>query len=164
MWKFSQFCDILLSEVRWERFSKRANPTIMEITVMKKIVISGSISLSDKMKNIANQLTDMGYMVVIPEEVEWDNIPQNKYDEYKKELSMQYFNEIAKEDTYAVLAVNDVKRGIENYIGASTFAEIAIAFFFGKKIFALNDIYEPYKDELSAWGVIPLNGKLSDIK
>ena len=30
---------------------------------MKKIVISGSISLLEKMKNISSQLTDMGYMV-----------------------------------------------------------------------------------------------------
>ena len=131
---------------------------------MKKIVISGSIALLDKMKNIANQLTGMGYMVVIPKEVEWDSIPNDKHDESKKEFSMEYFNEIAKEDTYAVLAVNDMKRGITNYIGASTFAEIAIAFYFGKKIFVLNDIYEPFKDELSAWDVVPLNGELSGIK
>ena len=130
---------------------------------MKKIVISGSMSLLDKIKNIANQLTDMVYMVVIPEEVEWANVPQDKYDEYKKELSLKYFNEIAKDDTHAVLAVNDTKRGIANYIGASAFAEIAIAFYFGKKIFVLNDIYEPYKDELLAWGVIPLNGKINSI-
>ena len=137
---------------------------ITEIIVMKKIVVSGSMSLSEKMKNIKRQLTDIGYMVVIPEEIEWDSIPKDKYDEYKKELSLKYFNEIAKEDTYAVLAVNDMKRGIENYIGASTFAEIAIAFYFGKKIFVLNEIFEPYKDELSAWSVVPLNGNLSNIK
>lgn len=130
---------------------------------MKKIVISGSISLLDQMKNIANQLIDMGYMVVIPEEVKWDNIPKDKCDEYKKELSLRYFNEITKDDTHAVLVVNDIKRGMTNYIGANTFAEVAIAFCFGKKIFVLNEIFEPYKDELLAWGVIPLNGKLSSI-
>ena len=131
---------------------------------MKKIVISGSMSSLDKMKNIANQLIEMGYMAVIPEEVEWNNIPEDEHDAYKKELSMAYFSEIAQDDTYAVLAVNDTKREIANYIGASSFAEIAIAFYFGKKMFVLNDIYEPYKDELSAWGVVPLYGKLSGIK
>lgn len=130
---------------------------------MKKIVVSGTMSLTDKMKNIAKQLTDIGYTVVIPDEVEWDSISNEKFSEYKKELSMKYFDEIAKEDTYAVLAVNDMKRGITNYIGASTFAEIAIAFYFGKKIFVLNDIYEPFKDELSAWGVVPLNGILNGV-
>ena len=127
-------------------------------------MISGSISLLDKMKGIANQLIAMGYTVVIPEEVDWNNIPKDKFGEYKKALSMKYFSEIAKEDTHAVLVANDVKRGIANYIGASTFAEIAIAFYFGKRIFILNDLYDPYHDELTAWGVVPLNGTLSSIK
>ena len=130
---------------------------------MRKIVISGSIALLGKMKSIANQLTEMGYMVVIPDEVEWDSIPRDDYAEYKKGLSMKYFKEIAKDDTYAVLAVNDMKRGIADYIGASTFAEIAIAFYFGKTVYLLNGIYDQYKDELTAWGVIPLNGDLSGI-
>lgn len=51
---------------------------------------------------------------------------------------------------------------IPNYIGANTFAEIAIAFYFGKKVFLLNDIYEPYSDELIAWGAIPLKGEIKD--
>ena len=130
---------------------------------MKKIIISGSMSLLEKMKNIANQLISMGYAVIIPAEVDWKNIPKEKVAECKKALSIEYFNEIAKDDTYAILVVNDTKKGNANYIGASAFAEIAIAFHFCKKVFILNDIYDPYKDELSAWGVIPLNGKLSNI-
>ena len=35
---------------------------------------------------------------------------------------------------------------------------------FNKKVYLLNDIYEPYKDELIAWGVIPLNGNLKLLK
>ena len=128
---------------------------------MKKIIISGSMLLLKKMKNIASQLIDMGYAVIIPEEADWNNIPKEKFAERKKALSREYFNEIAKEDTHAILVVNDTKEERVNYIGASAFAEIAIAFYFSKKIFLLNDIYDPYKDELLAWGVIPLNGKLS---
>ena len=115
------------------------------------------------MKSIANQLIDMGYIVVIPKEVDWDNIPKENHSACKKELSMEYFDEIAKEDTHAILVVNDMKRETENYIGASTFAEIAIAFYFDKKIFILNNIYSPYKEELSTWGAILLNGKLNNI-
>ena len=115
------------------------------------------------MKDTANQLMCMGYMVVVPEDVDWSIIHEVNINERKKDLSMRYFNEIAKEDTYAVLVVNDMKRGMANYIGASTFAEIAVAFYLGKKIFILNDIYNPYKYELSAWGVIPLYGRLSGI-
>ena len=130
---------------------------------MKKIIISGSMSLLEEIKNIASQLFDRGYKVIIPEKIDWDTIPESKYNECKKSLSMEYFNEIAKEDTYAILVVNEAKKGISNYIGASAFSEIAIAFYFGKKIFILNDIYDPYKDELSAWGVIPLGGELSGV-
>ena len=131
---------------------------------MGKIVISGSVFLLDNMRRIKNQLVDMGYTVVIPEEINWADIPKAKISEYKKELSVKYFNEIAAEDTYAVLVVNDAKMGTENYIGANTFAEIAIAFYFSKRIFLLNDMYDPYSDELLAWGAIPLCGKLSGIK
>jgi len=123
---------------------------------MRKIVISGSMSLLDKMKDMAAQLADMGYATVLPEAFDGDIPP-------KAELSMNYFREIAKDDTYAVLIVNDAKQGIANYIGASAFAEAAIAFYFGKAIFVLHDLYDPYKDELSAWGTIPLYGKLRGI-
>ena len=150
-------------EVRWDDIPRKHFFMPTEVTAMKKIVISGSISLLEKMKTVSSQLTDMGYLVILPEEVDWGTISEDKYGEYKKALSMGYFNEIAQADTYAVLAVNDTKRGIENYIGASAFAEIAIAVYSGKKVFVLNDLYEPYKDELSAWGVIPLHGKLCRI-
>ena len=123
---------------------------------MRKIVISGSMSLLDKMKDIAEQLADMGYATVLPEEFDGDIPP-------KAELSMNYFREIAKDDTYAVLVVNEAKRGIANYIGPSAFAETAIAFYFGKRIFLLHDLYAPYRDELAAWGVVPLYGELSHI-
>ena len=130
---------------------------------MQKIIISGSMSFIDKMSDTANQLMETGYRTVLPEGVDWSAVPAANINERKKELSIGYFNEIAMEDTYAVLVVNEMKRGIANYIGASTFAEIAIAFYFGKKIYLLNDIYDPYNDELSAWGVIPLHRKLSGI-
>ena len=60
----------------------------------------------------------------------------------------------------AVLVVNPPKQGVGHYIGANAFAEIAIAFYFGKKIFLLYDQFPPYADELSAWGVVPLRGDL----
>ena len=60
-----------------------------------------------------------------------------------------------------MLVVNSDKKGVKNYIGANTFAEIAIAFYFEKKLYLLNDIYGPYSDELLAWNVIPLKGNLN---
>ena len=39
-----------------------------------------------------------------------------------------------------------------------------MAFYFNKRIYLLNDIYEPYRDELEGWNVIALKGNLEDIK
>ena len=38
------------------------------------------------------------------------------------------------------------------------------AFYFGKKIFLLNDFFEPYADELVAWGAIPLKKNIEKIQ
>jgi len=121
------------------------------------------MSLIDKMKNVATKLETMGYVTVLPNEDDWSSIPTDKKNDYKKEVSMKYFKEIAKEDTSAVLVINEPKKGTKNYIGANTFAEIAIAFYFGKKIYLLNDFYNQLIDELAGWGAVPLYGVLSDI-
>ena len=73
--------------------------------------------------------------------------------------SRAHFNRIISNDIY-VLIVNEEKNGIKNYIGPNSLCEIACSFYCNRKIFLLNDIYEPYKDELYAWGVIPLKGDL----
>ena len=60
--------------------------------------------------------------------------------------------------------INEEKNGKPNYVGANSFAEIAMGFYFGKTVFLKNDIYEPFADELVGWGVIPLKGNLDAIK
>ena len=128
---------------------------------MKKIIICGSMSLIEKMKDIATQLHLMGYNTILPAEEDWSTIPTEKINDYKRKVSMLHFSAIANEDTHAILVVNDAKKEIDNYIGANSFAEIAVAFYFGKEIFLLNDVYNPYKDELFAWGAISLRGELA---
>lgn len=76
---------------------------------------------------------------------------------------MRHFDEICKDEIDVLSAVNDTKNNIENYIGHNTFAEIAMAFYKQKKVYVLNDLYEPYLDELEGWGVIPLKGDLEGI-
>ena len=82
----------------------------------------------------------------------------------KTDASKLHFDEIANKKTDIVLAVNVTKNGIDKYIGPNTFAEIAMAFYFNKKIYLLNDIYEPYKDELEGWNTIALKGNLENIR
>ena len=81
----------------------------------------------------------------------------------KGDATKLHFDEITNENTDIVLAVNVTKNGIDNYIGPNTFAEIAMALYFNKKIYLLNDIYEPYRDELEGWNVIPLKGNLKNL-
>ncbi|WP_158661741.1 hypothetical protein [Enterococcus timonensis] len=117
----------------------------------------------EKMKNCANILSQRGFSAVTPEEADWKSIDKNKMNQFKRAMSAKYFNEVAHKTTGAVLVVNETKMGIPNYIGANTFAEIAIAFFSGKKIYLLNDFYPPYLDELAAWGAMPLLGKIENL-
>lgn len=123
---------------------------------MKRIVLCGSMKLKEKIFGVEEYLKNKGYEVVVPKEF--------RVEMTKEEASKLHFDEIANEKTDIVLAVNVTKNGIENYIGPNTFAEIAMAFYFNKKIYLLNDIYEPYKDELEGWNVITLKGNLEDIK
>ena len=130
---------------------------------MMKIVISGSMSFYDDMQNYASILQKRGLEVIIPEEDDWDSIPASKIMEYKRQVSIKHFDEIASQSTDGILVLNQRKKDIDNYIGANTFAEIAIAFYFKKKIYILNEYYEPYNDELEGWGAIPLNGNINNM-
>ena len=115
---------------------------------MKRIVLCGSRTFKDYIINIGRNLEKEGFEVVIPKEF-FTPMP-------KREHSMLHFSEIQNEKTDYVLIINEEKNGNKNYIGANSFAEIAMGFYFGKKVFLKNDIYEPYADELVGWGVIPL--------
>ena len=107
---------------------------------MKRIVLCGSMKLKEKIFEVEEYLKNKGYEVVVPKEF--------RVEMTKEDASKLHFDEIANENTDIVLAVNVTKNGIENYRGPNTFAEIAMAFYFSKRIYLLNDIYEPYKDEL----------------
>lgn len=128
---------------------------------MKKIVVCGSMQFFCDMENCKTILNNHGFDVILPKPGRLDDLSPGQVQEYRRNASKRHFHAIADADTYAILVVNQTKNSVTNYIGASTFAEIAVAFFFDKKIFLLNDIYPPYADELLGWGVIPLKGDLN---
>ena len=123
--------------------------------ILKRIVLCGSMKLKEKIFEVEEYLKNKGYEVVTPKEF---RVKMTKGDAAKL-----HFDEITNEKTDMVLAVNVTKNEIKNYIGPNTFAEIAMAFYFNKKIYLLNDIYEPYRDELEGWKAIALKGNLEDI-
>ena len=123
---------------------------------MNNIVVCGSMKVKDKIMEVYDILKGYGYNVLLPLECLKD-VPKNI-------ASRAHFDRISDSNNNIILIVNDTKNGIQNYIGPNSFAEIAFGFYFNKKVYLLNDIYEPYKDELIAWGVIPLNGNLKLLK
>lgn len=123
---------------------------------MNNIVLCGSMKVKDKILEVKKDLEDMGYNVLLPIEC-MEGLP-------KEIASRKHFERIISKDNSIILIVNAKKNDIENYIGPNSFAEIAFAFFYNKKIYLLNDYYKPYMDELLGWKVIPLNGDLNNIK
>ena len=123
---------------------------------MKNIVLCGSMKVKDKIIEKSQELEKMGYNVLLPVECMQgiDNII----------ASRAHMDRVVNPDNEIILIINEPKNGIDNYIGANSFAEIAFGYYFKKRVYLLNDIYEPYKDELIGWGVTPLKGDLSKIK
>ena len=131
---------------------------------MKNIVLSGSMVFIDRMREYSKVLSEMGFVPVIPDEDNWNEISEAEINNYKAKVSREHFDKIADKDTHSIFVVNEPKNNVDNYIGANTFAEIALAFYFGKKIYVLNGIYKPYADELLAWGSQVLNGDVSKVE
>ena len=123
---------------------------------MKNIVLCGSMKVKDKIIEKAKELEKMGFNVLLPIEcMQGIN---------KIIASRAHMDRVVDPKNKIILIINETKNGIDNYIGANSFAEIAFGFYFKKKVYLLNDIYEPYKDELIGWKVVPLKGNLSKIK
>lgn len=123
---------------------------------MKNIVLCGSMKVKEKILEVASKLESMEYNVLLPVEC--------MQGVEKIIASRAHLNRIIDESNEIILIVNETKNGIENYIGPNSFAEISFGFYYNKRVYLLNDIYEPYRDELVGWGITPLKGKLEDIK
>lgn len=122
---------------------------------MKNIVLCGSMKVKDKIIEISKELEEKGYNVLLPVEC------MQGID--KIIASRAHLDRVVDPNNEIILIVNETKNGIENYIGPNSFVEVAFGFYYKKKVYLLNDIYEPYKDELLGWKVIPLKGDLSNI-
>jgi len=128
----------------------------------KNVVICGSMVFYDKMLEISNLLEGKGIPTVIPKEetMEREVLTEKEFSDFKRRVSNQYLAKIRDSSTYAILVLNQEKKGISNYIGANTLVEISMAFCWGREIYLLNDLYEPLKDELEAWNALALNGNI----
>lgn len=123
---------------------------------MKNIVLCGSMKVKYKILEVKDILETKGYSVLTPKEC-MEGLP-------KVVASRSHFARIIEPENTYILVVNSTKNEIENYIGPNSLAEIAFGFYYNKKVYLLNDYYEPYLDELKGWKVIPLKGNLDNIK
>lgn len=121
----------------------------------KNIVLCGSMQVLDQILEVEKRLEKKGFHVLLLKEC-IEHLP-------KEVASKKHFERIIDANNTIVLIINSTKNGVDNYIGPNTFAEIAFAFYFNKKVYLLNDYYEPYRDELTGWNVIPLKGNLDNI-
>jgi hypothetical protein len=130
----------------------------------KRVVICGSMSNYADILDCKRRLSKAGIECLVPQpDQEFAVDAPERFRDFKRDAAKAYFMEIAREDTFGILVVNTPKKGIPNYIGANAFAEIALAFYADKRIYVLHDFYGQYSDELYAWEVHPLRGKLEHL-
>ena len=129
---------------------------LIEVDKNKNVVLCGSMRFKDHIIKISERLKALGFNPLLPEEC--------IRGEKKEIASRAHFDRISNPDNGIVLIVNVTKNGIPNYIGPNTFAEIAMGFYYRKKVVLLNDIYHPYDDELLGWNVITLKGQLEKLR
>ena len=134
-----------------------------------KICICCSLSFTDKVKEIANELEKRGHEVLLPNGVLIDEIYKPDFDQVAAKHDNGYdairdhFNKI--KDSDAVLVCNFTKNGVENYIGANTFLEMGFAYYVGKPIFTINPLpnYDYINDEIRSFNVKNLDNDLAKI-
>jgi len=115
---------------------------------MKKVTICASTALSNEIATWRMKLENLGYEVI--------KFPTTDSRSYAK-IHGDHYKKISESDIVFVLNVE--KDGVENYIGPSTFAEIAFAIGLNlaldKKIeiYSLNPLPRnlPYSKELNLW-------------
>jgi hypothetical protein len=86
---------------------------------MQKVVISGSVSLQQEIQKWREKFTQLGFEVI-----DWPKpIEHDKFVDIYPGVHKEFYVNICKADILFVL--NKKKYGVEGYIGAETFAEVA---------------------------------------
>lgn len=133
-----------------------------------KIMIVCSYAFYDKIEAISTELNRLGHQITYPNGYKDKNfIVKNRSDiEFPDWIaSLRKASEITISNVDALLVLNYTKKGIDNYIGGSTFLEMHDAFRMEKKIFVMNPLPEGiFTDEMIGFKPLILNGDLSLIK
>ncbi len=88
---------------------------------MKKVVISGSSKLQEKIEYWKHYWEEMGYQILdYPKYIE-----EADYSEKLPKIYQEFYTNIENTDVYFLM--NEEKNGIDGYIGASAIAELTYA-------------------------------------
>lgn len=161
----SKLIFTLLNDTKWYFNSNRIlidKTRVKNEMRSKNIVICGSMMFYNEMLKVSKLLNRCGIPTVVPKEesTEKENLTEEEFSIFKGKVSGQYLSKIRESSTYAILILNQEKKGICNYIGANTLVEISMAFCWGRPIYLFNGFYGPLEEELSAWNAICLHGNL----
>ena len=141
----------------------------------KTITICSSASFYEHANEVADELREMGFEVIVPytarlmkERADYDLTKyktwyENEADFHKKKEYVDgHIKEVEKAD--AILVVNDAKKDIEGYIGMNVMMEMAIAYYLKKPIFVMNPIGKdhPAYEEVIGMESVILNNDLSN--
>jgi hypothetical protein len=130
-----------------------------------QIVICGSMSHYSRMEQLRDALRSSDVPAIIPEKETTYHASLNamQFRAFKRKVSAEYLRVIRRRVTYGILVANELKYEDGCYIGANTFAEIAVAFNAKKKIYLINDVPANYRDELEAWDAVALRQDLTSL-
>jgi hypothetical protein len=134
----------------------------LRLAAVGDLVLCGSMSALGTMHRVAQRLLDHGLPAILPpvDDDSWDYATPQTLLSLKRSASLAHLKRVRARRTAAVLAVNLDRHGIHDYIGPNTFAELALAFASGKRLYLWQDIPAQYDDELRAWGAVSLDGDL----
>ncbi len=131
----------------------------------KQIVICGSMSFYKQMSEVHCILQENNIPSVLPADDDQMalKLTNKQFEDYKRVVSFRYLEKIRSFHTWGVLVFNLKKHDMCDYIGPNTFAEIAVSFSNRKKVYLMFGIPSVYEDELRAWRVNSLDGKIEKL-
>lgn len=131
----------------------------------RRVVVCGSMTFFGEMCRVKHTLATHSVGCVLPDAEDHvvHSMTSVQFEAFRREASFAHLRRVRHPATFAILAINFDKHGIRDYIGPSTFAEIAVATASHKKVFVLNDFPAAYAQELTTWQAIRLNGRLEPL-
>ena len=139
-----------------------------------KVMIACSTAFYDKIESIKQTLEQNNHQVITPNgyaepgfDDDTNKMSGQEYSDFFKKCYYASKDKIDRADAILVLNYTKEKNGktLENYIGASTFLEMYVAFMNNKKIYTINGYPDNMlTDEIKGFSPIILNGDINQIK